>query len=97
MISKYLFALHYIQHFSSAVTSLHTLHLNSVFASALKNIVTSQHYIFNDFFILLFAHTDTILMLHHNYYVNNKLNSLYCLCCSKHISNNISQCNIIEN
>jgi len=89
-INEYLSALHCMSHFSSVIASSHTLHLNFIFASALKNVITSQHHTLSNFSILLFAHTDTTLMLHHNHYVNNKLNSLCCLHCSKHISNNIS-------
>ncbi len=41
IISKYLSALHHISHFSFTVVSLHTLHLNFVFISILRDVVTS--------------------------------------------------------
>ncbi len=96
-ISKYLSALYYTSHSSSTVTSLYTLHLNSVFISISKSVITSQHCTLSNFFTFLFIYTDIISMSHHNHYINNKLNFLYCFCCLKHISNNISQYNIVEN
>ncbi len=89
-INKYLFALHHTSHFSFTVMSLHTLCFNSVFILTFRDVVTLQHHIFSNFSIFLFIHADIISMSHHNHYINNKLNSLYCLHCFKHISNNIS-------